>query len=140
MQKEDLKIALKKAGVPIYENDKINKKDLPNLTLRSTGLTVSDIDYLGTEKAIEKYTFKFRLTVEGGNCEKIQNIFNRNSKVIAEIQNFLQKKLPFVKGCHAFIKESNDQHAWVNIEIDFGLNLDSELFEPFLHRCFEKIN
>jgi hypothetical protein len=140
MQKEDLKIALKKAGVPIYENDKISRKDLPSLTLKSTGLLVSNIDYLGMDKGIDKYTFKFRLTIEGGNCEKIQNVFSMNSKIVAEIQTFLQKKLAFVKSCNAFIKESNDQHAWVNIEIEFGLNLDSEIFEPFLHRCFEKIN
>jgi hypothetical protein len=141
MQPNDLKDALKKAGVPIYKNDKISKKDLTYLTSKSTGIEVDQIEYLGIDKGIDKYTYKFRLTLNGGDKEKIENIFAMNKDICQSIQIFLKKKLGCIQEVNCYLKSVNEKYAWVNIEVMFSIaeEITSELFDPFWYRWFEKI-
>lgn len=142
MEPTELKDALKNAGIPVYENNKISRKDLPYLEVKKSGLVVEGLQYLGVDKGIDKYTYKFRITLGGGNKEKIENIFAMKKQQLEKsLTEYLKLKATCIKKVEGYLKSSNEEHAWVNLDVCFNLDamITFDLFEPFWHRWFEQI-
>ena len=142
MEPTELKDALKNAGIPVYENNKISRKDLPYLEVKKSGLVIEGLQYLGVDKGIDKYTYKFRITLGGGNKEKIENIFAMKKQQLEKsLTDYLKLKVACVKKVEGYLKSSNEEHAWVNLDVCFSLDamINFDLFEPFWHRWFEQI-
>jgi hypothetical protein len=141
VKKEELKKSLNRMGIPTYPGGKVLKQEMLSLPFKKSGMEVTKISPIKTEKHREYCMYRVHLAVTGGDVDKIDAVVAKNLEAVEnKLTHFCKTHTNGVLDTVKVNMHSrNNTNCW--LDLLFYYNIEAILcheFGPFCYHLMER--